>query len=71
MYQPFTHPCMQQYQCKYNKNYIGAKEKGVVSIDYGDESALKTVVALKGPVSAAVDARSSSFRVSPFIKSFC
>ena len=35
-----------------------------MSIDYGSESSLKAAVALEGPVSAAVDARSSAFRVS-------
>ena len=36
-----------------------------MGISGGDESAMKSAVALIGPVSAAVDARSSSFRVSP------
>ena len=54
----------QKGQCKFSKDYIGARESGVVAIGYGDESDLKAAVALKGPVSVAVDARSSSFRVS-------
>ena len=57
---------IQQGQCKFSKNYVGARESGVVAIEYGDESAMKVAVALRGPVSAAVDARSSSFRVSPY-----
>ena len=59
-----------QGQCRFSKSYIGAVEKGLVAIERGDEWAMKTAVALKGPVSAAVDARSSSFRVSPFIITF-
>ena len=38
----------------------------MVAIDYGDESAMMAAVALQRPVSAAVDARLSAFRVSPF-----
>ena len=55
--------CMQKGQCKYSSSYIGATEKGVVAIGGGDESSMRVAVALKGPVSAAVDARSTSFRV--------
>lgn len=55
---------LQKGQCKFNKNYIGAKESGVVAIKYGSESDLKAAVALNGPISVAVDARSSAFRVS-------
>lgn len=55
---------LQKGQCKFNKNYIGAKESGVVAINYGSESDLKAAVALNGPISVAIDARSSAFRVS-------
>ena len=41
-----------------------------MSIAYGSESDLKAAVALKGPVSAAVDARSSASRVSPLCQRF-
>ena len=54
---------MQKGQCKYSSSYVGAREKGVAAISGGDESAMRAAVALKGPVSAAVDARSTSFRV--------
>ena len=54
----------QQYSCKYSKNNIGAKMSGTVAIKSGSESSLQAAVANVGPVSVAVDAASTAFRVS-------
>lgn len=60
----FTATNTQQGQCKFSEQNIGSRQSGIVAIDYGNESDLKTAVALVGPVSVAVDGRSNSFRVS-------
>ncbi|XP_034101935.1 procathepsin L-like [Drosophila albomicans] len=41
--------------CRYNRNYIGAKISGTVHVESGNEDALASAVANKGPISVAVD----------------
>ncbi|XP_034104195.1 procathepsin L-like [Drosophila albomicans] len=42
--------------CRYNKNNIGSKISAVIQIASGDEAALASAVAKKGPISVCVDA---------------
>ena len=55
---------LQQNECSYNKNYVGATATGVVTISSGDELSLQSAVANVGPVSTYVDASQRSFQVS-------
>ncbi|XP_062136114.1 procathepsin L-like [Drosophila sulfurigaster albostrigata] len=41
--------------CRYNKNNIGSKISAVIQIASGDEAALASAVAKKGPISVCVD----------------
>lgn len=49
-------------QCHYNPRDIGATDKGFVDITPGDEEALKSAVATKGPISVAIDASHPTFQ---------
>ncbi|KAH8307750.1 hypothetical protein KR044_012242, partial [Drosophila immigrans] len=42
--------------CRYNKNYIGSKVSAIIQIEKGNESALASAVANKGPISVCIDA---------------
>lgn len=46
----------QDGSCRFKQNTIGAKVASVVGITQGDESALATAVANKGPISVSIDA---------------
>ncbi|XP_062136109.1 procathepsin L-like [Drosophila sulfurigaster albostrigata] len=45
--------------CRYNRNYIGAKISGIVQIESGNEDALASAVANKGPISVCFTADSN------------
>lgn len=61
----YTRVCIpQQMSCSYTRSGCGATMSGSVSIKSGSESDLQSAVANIGPISVAVDARSSGFRVS-------
>ncbi|XP_043246021.1 procathepsin L-like [Amphibalanus amphitrite] len=48
--------------CRFNKQDVGATDKGYMDIPEGDEQALKEAVAVHGPISIAIDASQSSFQ---------
>lgn len=48
--------------CKYDRENVGATDKGYVDIPTGDERALQAAVATVGPVTAAIDASHYSFQ---------
>jgi cathepsin L len=48
--------------CHYDKQNVGATDKGFVDIPSGDEEALKKAIATVGPVSVAIDASHESFQ---------
>ena len=50
--------------CRYSRKNIGAIISSYQRIQYGDESALRSAVALQGPISVAVDGSHNTFRVS-------
>lgn len=50
-------------KCRFKNKTIGADDKGYVEIPSGDERKLMQAVALKGPVSVAIDASQESFRL--------
>jgi hypothetical protein len=45
-----------QQTCNYNSNYIGATISKYVTIPKGNEAALTEAIALKGPITVAIDA---------------
>jgi len=49
--------------CKYNPSNIGATISSYTDITSGDEGALQTAIATKGPVSVAIDASQNSFQL--------
>lgn len=49
-------------ECRYNKTTKGATDIGFEDVESGDEDALKEASATVGPISAAIDAGSMSFR---------
>ena len=49
--------------CSYSKSGRGARISGSISITSGSEEDLQSAVANIGPISVAVDARSTAFRV--------
>lgn len=49
-------------KCRFKNKTIGAVEKGYVEIPSGDEKKLMQAIAIKGPVSVAIDASHESFR---------
>ena len=50
--------------CSYTESGRGATTSGSISITSGSEEELQSAVANIGPISVAVDAQSSAFRVS-------
>lgn len=48
--------------CHFNKQNVGATDKGFVDIPQGDEEAMKKAVATVGPISVAIDASHESFQ---------
>ena len=54
----------QQVGCSYSVSGRGASMSGTVIISSGSEEDLQSAVTNVGPISVAVDARSSTFRVS-------
>lgn len=50
-------------KCRFKSKTVGADDKGYVEIPSGDERRLKQAIALKGPVSVAIDASQESFRL--------
>lgn len=54
---------MQQGQCKYSKEDVGASEAGIVLIPTGKEDKLESAVATAGPIAVAIDATANSFKV--------
>ena len=52
---------LQQQKCLYRNDTIGARIKGFVDIEFGNEKQLMEAVATVGPVSVAIEAFHSSF----------
>lgn len=50
-------------KCRFKNRTVGADDKGFVVIPAGDEKKLIKAIALKGPVSVAIDASQESFRL--------
>lgn len=50
-------------KCRFKNRTVGADDKGFVAIPSGDEARLTKAIALKGPVSVAIDASQESFRL--------
>lgn len=50
-------------KCRFNNRTVGADDKGFVAIPSGDEKKLMKALAIKGPVSVAIDASQDSFRL--------
>ena len=55
---------MQQYACSYSVSGRGAKARGVVTIESGNEKSLLSAVGTVGPVATYIDASHSAFQVS-------
>lgn len=55
---------MQQKTCNFTSQSVGASMSGIITITSGVESHLQAAVTFAGPVAAAVDAKSTAFRVS-------
>lgn len=55
---------VQQRTCNFTSRSVGATMSGIITIESGSEYDLQAAVTYAGPVTAAVDARSSGFRVS-------
>lgn len=49
--------------CHFKKNRVGADDKGYIEIPSGNEKKLTQALALKGPISIAIDASQESFRL--------
>lgn len=54
---------MQDGQCRYKPENVGATCTGYVDVKQGDEDALKEAVATIGPISVGIDAGHSSFQL--------
>lgn len=50
-------------KCRFKIKTVGADDKGYIEIPAGNEQALTKAIALKGPVSVAIDASQESFRL--------
>lgn len=50
-------------KCRFRNRTVGADDKGYVEIPEGDEKKLMQAIAVKGPVSVAIDASQESFRL--------
>lgn len=50
-------------KCRFKNKTVGADDKGYVDIPSGNEAMLTKAVAMKGPVSVAIDASQESFRL--------
>lgn len=50
-------------KCRFKNKTIGADDKGYMEIPSGDEAKLTKAIAMKGPVSVAIDASQESFRL--------
>ena len=55
--------CVQQYACSYSTSGRGAKARGVVTIESGNEYSLLSAVGTAGPVATYVDGSHSAFQV--------
>lgn len=55
---------VQQHTCNFTSANVGATMSGIIAISSGNEKDLQAAVTYSGPVTAAVDARRSGFRVS-------
>lgn len=54
---------LQQKTCNFSSKYVGAMMSGIIAINTGSESDLQAALTYAGPVAAAVDAKSTGFRV--------
>ena len=50
-------------KCRFKNKTVGADDKGYMEIPQGDERKLTQAIAMKGPVSIAIDASQESFRL--------
>lgn len=50
-------------KCRFKNKTVGADDKGYVDIPSGNEAKLTKAIAMKGPVSVAIDASQESFRL--------
>lgn len=50
-------------KCRFKNRTVGADDKGFIDIPSGDEKKLTQAIAIKGPVSVAIDASQESFRL--------
>lgn len=50
-------------KCRFRNKTVGADDKGAVEIPEGDERKLMQAIAIKGPISIAIDASQESFRL--------
>lgn len=50
-------------KCRFKNKTVGADDKGYMEIPSGDEAKLTKAIAMKGPVSVAIDASQESFRL--------
>lgn len=50
-------------RCRFKNKTVGADDKGYVEIPSGDEKKLMQAIAIRGPVSVAIDASQDSFRL--------
>lgn len=50
-------------KCRFKNRTVGAEDKGYMEIPAGDEAKLTKAIAMKGPISVAIDASQESFRL--------
>jgi cathepsin L len=50
-------------KCRFKNKTVGADDKGYVDLPSGNEAMLTKAIAMKGPVSVAIDASQESFRL--------